>query len=436
VNPRYHCISRDLFDALAAGGGGPDGIRELAAAQYSKHVILLHGVLTTARDAGHEQYAYARHGYDLLAAVQRHDETAAKEAIRYPSVGAWALRTIQACRADRSLSGAEPGGLGAVAAAAAIRAGLAAEIEVTAPGGMVSLPSMGVARVGSRTAVVRIAGGSGQIYSADRRVAIPADPHSDAPGWVGLHRIQASPFDVIIDDLNPFRMPALGNLASRLSDVEIGKWNAVLHDGWLLLETRCHAVAAEVASAIAVVVPLTMSAHGQVSSSSPETFGAIAMSLPPDPYTCAVTLAHEVQHLKLSALLSLIQLTMPDDGRRYYAPWRDDPRPISGLLQGAYAYIGVSGFWRQQRRLTMGAERLRADREFARWRASAAQAVETLTSSGRLTPAGAAFVHGMEKTLKGWQGEPVPVGAQALARRESELHLARWQSNNGPLPAR
>jgi hypothetical protein len=40
---------------------------------------------------------------------------------------------------------------------------------------------------------------------------------------------------------------------------------------------------------------------------------------------------------------------MPDDGHRYYVPWRDDPRPISGLLQGAYAYLGVTGFWRTRR---------------------------------------------------------------------------------------
>src|SRR5581483_603165 len=61
---------------------------------------------------------------------------------------------------------------------------------------------------------------------------------------------------------------------------------------------------------------------------------------------CAVTLAHELQHLKLGALLDIVTLALPDDGRRYYAPWRDDPRPLGGLLQGAYAYFGVSGFWR------------------------------------------------------------------------------------------
>ena len=124
---------------------------------------------------------------------------------------------------------------------------------------------------------------------------------------------------------------------------------------------------------LTVVVPYRRTGTGgQVSSSSPETFGAIAMSPPPDPLTCAVTLAHETQHLKLFALLDIVALTLPDDGRRYYAPWREDPRPVSGLLQGAYAFLGVSGFWRTQREIADGAARLEADTEFARWRAGAA----------------------------------------------------------------
>ena len=27
-----------------------------------------------------------------------------------------------------------------------------------------------------------------------------------------------------------------------------------------------------------------------------------------------------------------------------YAPWRDDPRPISGLLQGIYAFVCITEF--------------------------------------------------------------------------------------------
>ena len=92
----FHRIPRRLFDGLAAGGGGAEAVRELAAAQYSKHVILLRGVLAAAGAAGQEQARLASQGYALLAAAQRRDPAAADAVIRYPSVGAWALRTARA----------------------------------------------------------------------------------------------------------------------------------------------------------------------------------------------------------------------------------------------------------------------------------------------------------------------------------------------------
>ena len=61
----------------------------------------------------------------------------------------------------------------------------------------------------------------------------------------------------------------------------------------------------------------------------------------------ASVLVHECQHAKLNAVLDLIPLSRPDQAR-YYAPWREDPRPLGGLLHGAYAYLGVSDFWRVQ----------------------------------------------------------------------------------------
>jgi uncharacterized protein len=431
----YHGISPEIFDALAAGGGGIEAVRDLAAAQHSKHLILLQGVLAAARKADHEHYPLARRGWDLLAAVHRHDRAAADAVIRHPAVGAWALRTVRALRGEPAIPGAEPGRLGAVAAAAAIRAKLPSEIELVATDETVVLPSLGAAAVAGPLAVVRTTAHHAEVSSASRRVEIPADPHRDAPGWNALRQVSVGPLDVLIDDLDPFRMPASDNVAPRLGRLDFRRWQTVLRATWPMLALQHPDVAVEVAAATATLIPLRGLADGQVSSSSSETFGAIAMSEPPDPYTCAVTLAHEVQHLKLAALLDIVPLTRPDDGSRYYAPWRDDPRPVSGLLQGAYAYLGVSGFWRRQRQLADGARRLRADMEFARWRAGAARAVETLRSSGRLEPAGLAFVDGMRNTLAIWQDEPVAPEAQARARHEAELHVARWQASYGSLPA-
>jgi uncharacterized protein len=419
VNAAHHRMPRALFEELARGGGGLAAVTELGAAQHSRHLILLRGVRESARPDDR----FAAHGYDLLARVQHAAPHAAEAVIRHPSVGAWALRTL---RGDRTLPGAEPGGLAVVAAAAAIRARLPAEIEVPVTDGRVMLPGLGLATAVGDAAVIRTSPPS--VSFAGQHVTLD----QESAGWQGLRKIRAGELYILIDDLDPFRMPTADNLASRLSAAETAEWEAALRDAWPLLAPDN---AAEIAAAVRVVVPCAAPPAGHVSSSSPENFGAIAMSRQPDRYTCAATLVHEVQHQKLSALLDLVTLTMPDDGRRYYAPWRSDPRPVSSLLQGAYAFLGVSGFWRRQRHAPDDhGIKHHAETEFARWRAASARVVRTLLASGRLTSAGQAFVGEMGRVLGAWQREPVPANAIALARREAEVHLARWQADNGPVP--
>jgi uncharacterized protein len=201
-----------------------------------------------------------------------------------------------------------------------------------------------------------------------------------------------------------------------------------------LLESHHSRVAAEVAEGIGVIVPRMPPETGLVSTTSPRAFGAVGMSLPPNPVTGAETLTHEIQHLKLGAVQDIVDLTLPDDGSRYYAPWRDDPRPLDGLLQGTYAYLGVTGFWQRQRELPNGSRS--ADAEYVRWREATALGIETIRSSGRLTGAGIAFVDGMSGTLASWNDEQVPAKARSEAREAADAHLTRWQSVNGPVTIR
>ena len=102
-------------------------------------------------------------------------------------------------------------------------------------------------------------------------------------------------------------------------------------------------------------------------------------------------------------------------GGAYYAPWREDPRPLGGLLQGAYAYLGVSGFWREQRRQAGYSEQ--GDALYARWRAAASLVVDIMLASEGLTSAGREFVTGMKGTLDAWQHERVNLDALASAER-------------------
>jgi len=434
---RYHAIPRDMFDALAAGGGGPEAIGVLAAAEQSKAEILLRGVAAAARAVDAAQARYARVGWEVLAEIsQRQDHDVADRVMRYPAVCAWAVSTLSALDTDGRARGAGPARLAAVAAAAAVRSGLEADVPVLPVGGVVSLPSLGAARVDGESAVVHSKPGSAEVRWGHGRVEIPAGGERDTVGWLGLRACAAGDFAPVIDDLDPFRMPAAEpGLAPRLTMEEARDWRRVLRQGWELLEAEHPAVAAEVAAAISVIVPLSKSVHGHISTSGPDTFGAVAMSEPPDPETCASTLTHELQHVKLCAMLDIVRLTVPgDDGRRYYAPWRDDPRPVAGLLQGAYAHVGVTEFWRRRREVATGAAQSRADGQFALWRAATSRVIDTLLASGGLTAAGTDFVRRMAQTADGWTRESVSAQARAFARDEAEGHLARWERNHGPVP--
>jgi uncharacterized protein len=430
----YHAIPRDLFEALAAGGGGPEAISVLAAAERSKHNTLLRGVAAAAGARDAAQARYVSIGREVLTEVARLDRDVADRVTGYPAVGAWAVSTLHALEMGGGVPGAIPARLTAVAAVAAVRSGIDAEVPVLPVDGVVSLPSLGAAWVDADSAVVRSRPGDAEVRWSGGRVEIPSGG-DDAPGWLGIRDCRAGDLAAVIDDLDPFRMPAeVDGLAPRLTAQQAREWRRVLQQGWEVLATGHPAVAAEVAAAISVIVPLSRSVYGHHSSSGPDTFGALAMSDPPDPETCACTLTHELQHVKLCAVLDIVRLTGPNHGGRlYYAPWRDDPRPIAGLLQGAYAHVGVTEFWRRQRQLTTGVAQSRADGQFALWRAGTGRVIETLLTSNELTAFGVDFVRVMAETVGSWTSEPVSAQAQAFALREARSHLARWERRHGPV---
>nr|BFE78762.1 hypothetical protein GCM10020093_013630 [Planobispora longispora] len=183
---------------------------------------------------------------------------------------------------------------------------------------------------------------------------VRVDPSGDGTGWRALHGLPVVPgFTLVVDDLDPYRWPNGGEVETRMTLQQRRTWQSRLNGAWRILADNHWTVAEEVTAAIRVLTPIKQPIFGQKSASASETFGTIALSAPRHSLGFAATFAHEIQHAKLRALTDMVALTRPDDGRRYYAPWRPDPRPAYGLLQGVYAFLGVADFWRRQ----IGAER-------------------------------------------------------------------------------
>lgn len=436
-----HRVPAAMFGALAKGNGGPEAVRHLAATEYSKNLLLVHGLVATARDSAHPARDHALAAYELLARVQDRVPEAVDAVLRYPSVGAWASQALLAMRGEKSRDRAErtdsdgPAGLAVVTAAAAIRARFPCTIDIPVTRGAVTFPSLGQAAMPGSAMVTLRSGSSGaELVTGKLRVPIPGEPWLDSANWRGLRRIRACSRGVtlrlVVDDLDPHRMRA-PSLAARLTKGEILRWQSVLSAAWEVLRAHHQVVAEEIATAIRVLVPLQTLAQRMRSATSREHFGSIGISAPSGTLEFAVSLAHEVQHAKLCALQEVVRLLEPDDGRRYYAPWREDPRPIGGLLQGAYAYLGVARFWRRQRHAENGAAALRAHAEYARWRSAVLSATGDLMRSGQLTAAGQEFVSTMESVIGSWREEPVPAEAAAAARRAISQHAGRWRLRHG-----
>ncbi|WP_162795763.1 HEXXH motif domain-containing protein [Nonomuraea lactucae] len=473
-----HRLPGEVLSALARGAGGAAAARHLRAAERSRHLLLILGVVDAARLAGHPHADVAERAYGALAAMERAAPAAVDRLIRHPAVGAWAWHTVSALLGDADGGhgppssgkdgghdpassgedgghdpassgedgghdpassgeggGHDPAGLGAVAVAAAVVGGVPCEAEAPAVDGYVMLPSLGALSVPDSEGLVRLrTAGRCAVTAGGREVTVGEGVES--PCWRGLHRLTAEAeghrLSVLLDDLDPYRWPAGTATHERMTGPERLALAARLREAWRVLVAGHWTIAEETASIVTVLTPIHAPEGVMKSASSKDHFGAVALSPPPDALRLAGTFAHEVQHAKLSALLSVTDLVQPDDGRRFYAPWRDDPRPASGLLHGAYAYLGVSGFWRRQRALLgPGEERFRAEVEFVRWREAAYQVTGTLAASGRLTRAGDRFVEGMRGTLQQWLKERVPKEAVAVARQESGLHRHKWTDAHG-----
>lgn len=430
---KTHTIPASSFAEFAAGRGGAGGIALLSAAEYSKHLLLLRSVCDRARALGHGQAEEAGRAYAQLARVQTHAPDVVTDVLSHPSAGAWALHTLKAMGRPSAVE-AVPAQLGGLAAAAAIRAGVADEIDVPVIAGAAVLPSLGrITGLEGRKRVRIRSGGSGASV-VDR----PGRSRSveDLPGWEPLRRLTVGSgpavLSLLIEDVDPYRAPGALDLRGRLSGDDVRRWDDLLGPAWEVL-TRDHPeVAEEVGACVRTLVPLRPPPVGLTSCTSRETFGSVAASDPPDPVTLAVTLAHEVQHAKLSALLDILPILDPGaDATRYYAPWRDDPRPLSGLLQGVYAHLAVVAFWHRHRAVERGDAGSRAHREFARWRDATAEAVRTVMGSGRLTETGVAFVTGISRALSPYLDEPVPSRIAADVRRTARLHRDRWTREHG-----
>lgn len=440
----YHLLPQTAFSAFAEGEGDSAQIELLRDAQISKYMMLLHAI-SAAADGGRGTPTLAsgrrglsafRAGYELLTRVQVASPAAATWLLGLPHLGGWLHDGL--IRLDQGTD-VDFGHFACLAAAAAIRGGIGFDLDVPVRDGRIRLPGLGSLHVSSQDAWIRlrcdgecVQAGTG--IEIDRRLLVPDDGSAGAvlPQWSGTPVIQAvadgAAWHVLLETGDPYLDRYTLPMATDLTEGELESWRRAVEAAWELL-VRHHRWAADpVASGVSVIVPLTTSSDTDlVSATSQAAFGAIATSWPPDPVTMAETVVHEFQHGKLCALMDLVPLIESGE-ERVYAPWRQDPRPAGGLLQGIYAHLGIVRFWQAQRLAeTEPDDILRAQVHFARWGQALDLAIRTLLEAGSLNADGLRFVTVLQARAREAMSGTLPADARQIAAEVALDHQLTWQ---------
>ncbi|MGW2486882.1 aKG-HExxH-type peptide beta-hydroxylase [Streptomyces sp. NPDC001606] len=389
----------------------PRATATLLAALHARRMLLLKSLLVRAeRDRSALDGAVRRRfegDWALLERAERADPAAVRAVLDYPTTGAWLAAALAAPEGppfeDRLA------GLGALAVAAAVRAGCRFTTTRALPAGTLCLPGLGLlrgargpARLSGRGGALRITDGAGQTLRLPG--AVPAGPGTRwAPdgtlAWSALHTLPGS--TAVLDDLDPYRVPDGGIGPAALPAAERpysdpAGWAARWRHAQALLAATHPARATETTALLRAVVPLAphTGAGPPMSATLRTAPGAVLAQLPADRRELVELLVHETHHTKLAVLDELVPLCRPG-GSLHRVAWRRDPRPVPGVLQGAYAHLALMDLWSRARTGAAWVWRRRAAERFDACQEQVAEALSALAGSDELTPHGREFVRHM-----------------------------------------
>lgn len=419
---RPHVLSPQSFDELLGGGGGPATVDTLRRTERSWRLLVVRALLDSAATAPTGPLPPLADGWRLLSRAWAASERAREEVeelLGYPAVGVWASHTLRRLRGtaeDDAPLWADTGHLHALAAAAAVRAGLDFRADIPVRHGWAALPTLGAMRVPGPAAwgVAEVSAAAGHVRIAGRPL--------EGPDWHALVQLRAPGCTLLLDDVDPYRdlrrpvRPEPVDSAAR--------WQELFVPAWDILRRTDTEAARALAGGLMSVVPRPRTERFRPhSASSGEAFGCALASAPDDAEQFAATLVHEFQHNKLSAFMHLFTLYDEGGDRLHYAPWRDDPRPLGGLLQGVYAFFGVTAFWRR-RVHPLG------QFEFALWRSQTAHALRAIGAADGLDELGRRLVAELTRRVEPWLDEPVDVRVRSAAALAVADHRASWRAHH------
>ncbi|MGF7229625.1 MAG: aKG-HExxH-type peptide beta-hydroxylase [Candidatus Saccharibacteria bacterium] len=303
--------------------------------------------------------------WDVLMEMERDKPEVVESLLTSPATGSWlshTLRRLQGERSDRQAPlWADVGYFNALVAGFAHHSGMDFTLTVPTIDGKAFLPQVGSAMLSDRSSY-----GTATVESRDNVLHINnsrtsleiTDTAMPNTNWrpVIRHESRANlattskdiALTVTLDDADPY------NTATpyELSAEETTEWHTMLDETWNQLAAVHPRFAEGLSRRLSVIVPSARRKQFEASSSSADiNIGSIEMSLPTNPIEAGEMIVHEsCGHGVLNSVLGALELIKnPPTRADQYAPWRDDPRPLMGLLHGIYSFSRVVDYYTTQR---------------------------------------------------------------------------------------
>ncbi|MFJ3901091.1 aKG-HExxH-type peptide beta-hydroxylase [Streptomyces sp. NPDC090025] len=420
-------LTADAFARLARTSPDPAGLALLDTALHTRRLLLLKALLVRVQrqraDVDPGVLDRFRRSWELLEQAEHHRPDVVRDLLVYPSTGVWLAAALAAPAGpalDRLLAR-----LDALALTAALRSGGPLDLTVPTPDGLLSLPGTGRLRTGAARVRAVMSGRTVRFHPDGAAHPAPAtlilaDPARGAltghgPGWSPVRRLPRAA--ARLDDLDPYRVPAGPGGAAVGTPVEHPDTDhAAWADRWRaaqeLLRRTDPGRAAEVARAVRVVVPLVRRGPRHLGATLSAAPGAVLTSLPAEGQGMTETLVHELHHSKLATLHELVPLYGPRGDAVHRVGWRPDPRPVAGVLHGAYAHLALADLWRRAATAdgVPGSWRSGAGQQFDDIHDQVGEALAILLESDELTAEGGEFTHQMRQHHASLGATPLAAG--------------------------
>jgi uncharacterized protein len=296
-------VLRDL-----AGGSPTDAtLGYLTAVEYALDRALM------ARVAVGVTCSTGRMAWELLAELDERSPAAVRFVLSHPFVRV---------RARRSLTTARPSGpdtraglLASVAVAAAVRAGVAASLDVPLWRGVLSLPGIGTISLdGAGSAVVVVPSRSGEfvVHPDHGSARVVLGTGSAVEGW---YPVRTVPFDgarIHLDDTDPDRDCFAHPVTATLSATAADEWRGALAHAWAAVRAEAPDFARGMDALIRTVTPIRHTPYRPArATTTRDAFGAVALSLAAPP-VLGWLLVEQVARITVAAVQDVCDLADPE----------------------------------------------------------------------------------------------------------------------------